>query len=369
MNTYRAYFAANLRLKSEKLLTFDFSDARVCLVPPQEIREDYPFEEQEWMVIGECRAAELDTATDYCRNYAELVLNMMALVHKTPVGVCRKVIAYCVEPQTDTRPWKQWFRTSDELPLRRKFKEVEFTNVWQHTMELPEEHRERLSRALQLYRAGVLERLDVPRFALLYIGLEAINRTIQRMFGLKVREMEPCPCCGHERVKHTNTGIKYVITNILGEDIAIWRELTTVRAKLFHSAQCVDDLMPRLHEMLPVVERALHDGILAAVGIGSPAASAHKEPLPVPEQLEIFLEGHISDLDEAPPDIARLPAWLAAKTLSLPRHETKEGNVKFPLSFESTAVCDPQSCRLTVTGWGLKGSVDPEAEVEVTHLD
>lgn len=123
----------------------------------------------------------------------------------------------------------------------------------------------------------------LDEFFELYSGLESLNSSLQKKYGLPTAETRQC-ACGVETKTPVATGIKQAIVHLARKETDVWKSVRKTRIDIVHRHSGLPNVNTGLYENVLVVRQALRAAILDLMNLPFDAAASHisiQEPLSI----------------------------------------------------------------------------------------
>jgi len=172
--------------------------------------------------------------------------------------------AYDVTPRKKSGKFIQYYY---ELPFTRESERILDSNSLRKSSEviigLGVKDNGRVTRALHWFRRATKSTDLLERFTCLWIGLETINLTLCKHYGIEV-EYSTCDCC--KKNVPILTGVKKLLKDS-GDKNLRWRKISKLRATTLHGSKQLYEIIPSLRETVPSLQDALYTGLILISGL------------------------------------------------------------------------------------------------------
>jgi hypothetical protein len=118
---------------------------------------------------------------------------------------------------------------------------------------------ERIIPALHWFRKALTETIPADQFRNLWTALETLNPLVKVKHGLPIEKpVRACPNCGASVVMEpTSAGIKYALTDLIGESGQAWAKANKTRKGLDHAIGHMTAVQDDAIACLPLLRRAV----------------------------------------------------------------------------------------------------------------
>jgi hypothetical protein len=225
-------------------------------------------------------------AMEPARLAAEMVCNFVSATHAIAVPHVVPRMVVNIDEEGENRPFAQFFYNvpSERKPLRPLGYET-LRLMAEGWSRLPPDDpvREAVNRALwHLRKSAHIDDL-LQRFIELWVGLEALNKSIQTRFALpRETSTRNCPKCGADVVSiSVSSGVKYSLKTWARCTDAQWRAVSKVRQMLLHGFGDLPRHYDQIAQHADWLRDGLTGGIVALCGLPAEETSTlfHRQPM------------------------------------------------------------------------------------------
>jgi hypothetical protein len=212
------------------------------------------------LVRLDLEASSIRQALDLATGMAAGLLDMLALAHGVALSDPEPVLAIAHPTDAKVQAFAQFIAELPvEYPLRRFFAADRFGPLFTALDGLTDERaKDRIRRAMTLFRRHLLDKDPVDAYEDLWEALETLNPLIQARHGLPTtQEGGKCAVCGQSIETPTATGIRHAIVALGQNDEKLWKELRALRVGIVHGKLAHKDAAPRTLAALPHLQAAL----------------------------------------------------------------------------------------------------------------
>jgi hypothetical protein len=224
------------------------------------------------------KAPSLKDAMTRAAAAAEHLADSLAWVHATHVADPSPIVSVEAASNSGTRQFGQFIQ---RVPLtvlpRRFFREATFGLFYTAWGAQPDDSlRERVGRALRLFRRSVAEADPIDGFEDIWGALESINPLLQEKYKLPTKFIGgKCKKCDTPiEVVGSSAGIKYALLTLAGHEREVWQQVRDLRRDIAHGVATHQSIVGRVSDLLPALRRSLAAAVLDIVQVASPDLDA-----------------------------------------------------------------------------------------------
>ncbi len=212
-------------------------------------------------------AEDIEDAMSRGRELSEGVLSVMSFCSGVGIPHLETDLAYETTPEIENRSFIQYFGVPHSQVSKGSLdtKTMNTLTVAFDTVADPKTS-DRLGRAVRWYRKAARETDMIDRFSSYWLGLEALNPTLEKHYAAK-RFKYTCPECGHQWEHQGLSGVKALLENEFDDGIEIFRRLRELRVSIQHSTKTTDVLYLEATELAAPLREAVITGVLAILNL------------------------------------------------------------------------------------------------------
>jgi hypothetical protein len=303
-------------------------------------------------------------------------LDLLSLAHVAAIDEPLAFLAIEWETGTHDRPIGQIHRDIHISHLvRRPFRPDVFEAFHRAFDQLESNRRDRLQRAVHLFRRSHSETDNLNRFEDIWGGLEALNPLLIDKYALPdTYPGATCPECGAQiQVPGRSSGIRHAILTLTDGTQTDWKDVLDLRNGIAHSRKPLGPISLQADRLLPLLGRALIAAVLDLAGIPTAFhARSIRPPLPIARGISCLVTAVLLEcpLDILDVDGLAMPHFTVAVT---EHHSTGDpgvpGQRRFSFTLSATAQALPVLARDTmVEALVHKDPEDDTATFNVTEV-
>ncbi len=321
-NRYRVILhgkpAARLPEKTELRLNFPSEGGAMVVVRLSELRQMFNGVEVPVGLVfdTELSADDFDHAITEANRTADGVASFVTLVTGVAIPIVKPMQCVEISGGKTERDHIQFF---DDIPVAEASRHVlnpsGLIQVIDKYSGLPDKKvGERVARAITWYRQGTIKVDPFDRFASYWIGLEAVNQSLQDSLGV-VENAERCKTCRNKPAS-TTLGIKEFTNKYFDNTGQLFTSLRKQRGKIVHSNSPPSEMVQNVQELTPSLGNILFAAINYLCGIDPPWTYS-KEILTnsVPARAALVSKVVSEKIEDAFLEDGRFPYWTATHRL------------------------------------------------------
>ena len=212
-------------------------------------------------------APDIDIAISRARGLSNRVLSLFSFLTKCSIPELSIMKAYDVTHGKKSGRYVQYYY---DVPfsegLARTIDKNRLSAGTLSLSHLEEADNNRVFRAMHWFRLAIQSKDYLERFTSLWIGLETLNLTLCKHYGIEV-EYSMCDHCGKN--VPTLTGVKKFLME-LGDKNLKWRDVSKLRAITIHGSEPLHVIVPQLKEKLSPLQKALYKGLCLLLNLKEP---------------------------------------------------------------------------------------------------
>jgi len=234
-------------------------------------------------------AENLKEAVKEAKSFADGIISFITLATGVGLDIPSENLAYEVTPNVSEREFIQIYHDPFRIVVSRRILNHELLiQLMDHFMKTEPKTSERIGRSIRWYRMGTMT-LDVfDRFNCFWIGLEALNPTLQNKFKVG-DDKTKCPKCQHEWTSTpTVSGIRLFVQTKIPKGRELYKRFRELRINLMHSKEDFGKLHAEATELSPEIGEVLYRAICYLLGIEQWKTVTYKKILEkVPMRIEL----------------------------------------------------------------------------------
>ena len=213
-------------------------------------------------------ARNTDEAIAKAKGIADGVTSFASLCSGFGMPIVREELAYEITAGVYDRSFLQFFHEVPVRPSRREIDHAAMIDIMQKTINLSDpDQKDRVIRAIRWYRRGSLATDVLEKFTWFWIGLEALNPLLQRIFDVS-DDPTHCPNCRHEWVStSTVSGIRAAVHKFLLNGETIYPRMKDLRIGLIHGKSELKNSVPEAVALHNATREVLVRAILLVLDV------------------------------------------------------------------------------------------------------
>jgi hypothetical protein len=234
-------------------------------------------------------AENVEEAMKEAKSFADGIASVITLASGVGLDIPSASVAYEITPNVPERDFVQIFYDPFRITAsRRTMNHDLLVQLVDHFMKSNPETSERIARSIRWYRMGTITPDVFDRFNCFWIGLEALNPILQKMFKVG-DDKTKCPECGYEWVSTpTVSGIRLFVQIKVPDGEKLYKRFRELRINLMHSKERFERLHAEATELTPKIGETLFRAICYILEIKEWATTTYDGILlKVPMRLEL----------------------------------------------------------------------------------
>lgn len=207
-------------------------------------------------------AKNIEGAIKEAKSFADGIASAITLASGVGLDVPSESVAYEITPNVSERDFVQVFYDPFRITVsRRTLNHDLLIQILDHFMKSESDITERIGRSIRWYRMGAFTPDVFDRFNCFWIGLEALNPILQKMFNVK-DDKTRCPKCEYEWVSTpTVSGIRLFVQKKVPEGKKLYKRFRELRINLMHCKERFERLHAEATELTPKIGEVLFRAI------------------------------------------------------------------------------------------------------------
>jgi hypothetical protein len=296
------------------------------------------------------KAENIDEAIKKAKGIADGVTSFASLCSGFGMPIVREELAYDITVGVSDRSLLQFFHEVPVRPSRREIDHLAMIDIIQKTINLSDsDQKDRVIRAIRWYRRGSLAIDVLEKFTWFWIGLEALNPLLQKIF-----DISDTP---------TVSGIKAAVQKFLPNGIIIYPRMRDLRVGLIHGKSELKTLIPEAVALHNETREVLVRAILMVLDV-SPTEKFLRDTLSADSPLVAAVVATLHGSDPSNLGPPSQHPHFELKSHEIKKTEVTSKGVTMTISTNLVA-CLGTGVTITASGWRVYGQETTLGNVDV----
>ena len=239
----------------------------------QKVKDYEPLQHEGLIYTVEIMSDHIVNSIHSAITHVRHVTDQLSVLHGVEIEYPRARFAIDIDPTSKDRELAQVLWNVPIFYQPRRSYDHKFYKTFHDNLDklrsINEKDARRIDRALHYLRSSYAEEEPIDKFQDAWVALESINPLIRSKFNLPTTRSPKCPSCGSalKPVPDDWSGIRHIVTNLLGEQLEKAKRLRDKRVEIEHATVSLVDMLQDLPDLTSLAQRAVLMGVLEVLEI------------------------------------------------------------------------------------------------------